>query len=99
MKDAKAQEEISLLKSGLNKPSPDFSLKDMAGATVKLSSMREKVVVLDFWATWCAPCKISLPNLQKIYERYEGYRTVAILGVNTAEGPRERCEKPPSRNS
>ena len=85
VKDAKVQEEISLLKRGLNKPSPDFSLKDMTGAIVKLSSLKGKVVVLDFWATWCAPCKVSLPNLQKVYERYEGYRTVAVLGVNTAE--------------
>lgn len=85
VKDAKLEEEASILKGGINKPAPDISLKDMNGATTKLSDLRGKVVVLSFWSAWCVPCKASLSQLQRVYERYESYKTVGFAAMNTSE--------------
>jgi peroxiredoxin len=50
----------------VGKPAPDFTLNDLKGSPVKLSSLKGSVVVLDLWATWCGPCKASLPDLDKM---------------------------------
>ena len=95
VKDAKSEEEIALLKKGMNRPAPDFSLKNTGGAIVKLSDLRGRVVVLDFWSTWSVPCIVSLSQFQKIFERYESYRTVACVALNTSEnttGPKRDAD-------
>lgn len=63
---------------------PDFKLMDTAGKEVTLASLKGKVVLLDFWATWCGPCKAAMPSIQKISEDYKG-KDVVVLGVNTWE--------------
>jgi len=60
---------------------PDFSLKDTNGNTVTLSSLRGKVVFLDFWASWCPPCRMSIPKVQQLHERFKG-KKVVVLGIN-----------------
>jgi thiol-disulfide isomerase/thioredoxin len=65
-------------------PALDFKLMDLAGKEVTLASLKGKVVLLDFWATWCGPCKQAMPSIQKISEDYKG-KDVVILGVNTWE--------------
>ncbi len=61
----------------------DFSLKDLSGQTVKLSDLRGKVVLLDFWASWCAPCRKELPALDQMAARYKkAGKDVVILAVN-----------------
>ncbi|MDD8018047.1 MAG: redoxin domain-containing protein [Bacteroidota bacterium] len=84
---AAAQKKLTknLLKERLNKPAIDFTLKDLEGSSVSLNSLRGKVVVVDFWATWCGPCKSSFPFLQKVYEKYKSNPNVKILAVNTWE--------------
>jgi len=68
-------------------PAPDFTLTTAAGQTFKLSELRGTPVVLNFWATWCPPCRAELPELQAASQRLAGQ--VAIVGVNQAEAPAE----------
>ncbi len=59
---------------------PDFELKTLDGKTVKLSDYRGKKVILNFWATWCPPCKAEMPDIQKYYN--EADDNVEILAIN-----------------
>ncbi|MBI5463623.1 MAG: redoxin domain-containing protein [Ignavibacteriales bacterium] len=82
---AKVELKNKALKDRVNKPAVDFALKNLDGSVVKLSELRGKVVVVDFWATWCGPCKASFPYLQKVYDKYKANPNIVILAVNTWE--------------
>ncbi|MFZ0592842.1 MAG: redoxin domain-containing protein [Bryobacteraceae bacterium] len=75
----KAQQSPGEQSSNL-KPAPDFSLKDANGATVKLSDYRGKVLLLNFWATWCGPCKIEIPWFMEFEQQYKN-KGFEVLGV------------------
>ncbi len=62
------------------KAAPDFALKDVNGQTVRLADYRGKVVLLDFWATWCGPCKIEIPWFKE-FERQNKDKGFAVIGV------------------
>jgi len=63
-------------------PAPDFTLTDQYGNTHKLSDYKGKTVFLNFWATWCGPCRQEMPDIQKIYEEYGGNKEdLIVLGV------------------
>jgi peroxiredoxin len=66
----------------LGKEAAEFTFTGLDGQTVDLKSLAGKVVVLDVWATWCEPCVESLPNLQKVYEKFRDDDRVAILAVS-----------------
>jgi peroxiredoxin len=60
---------------------PDFALTSLDGQEVRLSQFKGKVVILDFWATWCTPCKKELPQFIELYQEYQG-RGLVIIGVS-----------------
>jgi peroxiredoxin len=64
-----------------NKQAPAFTLKDTTGNKVSLSDYKGKAVVVDFWATWCAPCKVEIPWLTKLHDEYASQGLV-ILGIS-----------------
>lgn len=61
-------------------PAPDFALQDLQGRTVKLSDLRGKAVLLNFWATWCPPCKVEIPWFVDLQKQY-GPQGLEIVGV------------------
>lgn len=65
---------------------PDFELKDLDGNKVKLQDLKGKVVFLDFWATWCPPCVVSAPEVDKISHEYTD-KNVAVLSISLDDNP------------
>ncbi len=70
-------------KNGL-KSSLDFTLPTLSGENITLSKLKGKVVLLDFWATWCSPCRLAIPELKEIYEAYKE-KGVLVLGIGLDE--------------
>lgn len=69
----------------INEPSPDFTVKDINGKTVSLADFKGKTIVLDFWATWCGPCKKSFPSMQSVLNMYKKDPDVKFLFIHTRE--------------
>jgi peroxiredoxin len=66
-------------------PAPAFNLKDPSGSTVHLRDFAGKVVVIDFWATWCGPCKEATKELEGLHSQY-GSRAVVVVGISIDKG-------------
>jgi len=69
-----------------HRPAPDFTLPQLDGQQLQLSSYRGKVVLLDFWATWCVPCRAEIPEFIEFQKKY-GERGLQIIGVSMDDGP------------
>ncbi|MEG1585405.1 MAG: TlpA disulfide reductase family protein [Bacteroidales bacterium] len=79
------QMEEKLKNKMVKEEAPLFSLKNMQGETVALEDLKGKVVILDFWATWCGPCKASFPAMQKAADKYARNKNVVFLFINTLD--------------
>ena len=87
---AEAQRTGALIPGNIvGKPAPDFSLKTLDGKTLRLSDLRGKAVVLNFWATWCPPCKMELPWLVDLQKQY-GAQGLQIVGISEDEGGKDK---------
>ena len=81
---------------GTPSSSVDFSLRDLDGNVTRLSQYRGHPVVIDFWATWCAPCRHQIPELKKLYAKYHRSRGLVVLGIacDTVQGEGVRSVRP-----
>jgi len=68
---------------GPRRPAPDVTLEDFAGRPVRISDLRGRPAVVNFWASWCVPCLAELPRFEAVYERHRD--RVAFLGINLAD--------------
>lgn len=71
---------------------PDFALPSIDGKTVTLSQLRGKVVLLDFWATWCSPCRLAIPHLNNLYKTHRE-RELEIIGLSLDKGSPEMLKR------
>lgn len=82
-KDKRFDKIITRIKDkiGIGKPAKDFSIPLISGETFTLSGLKGKVVLIDFWATWCKPCVKGIPHLKKFYEEFKG-KGFEIVGIS-----------------
>ena len=79
-------------------PAPNFTLQSNAGGQVSLASLKGKVVMVNFWATWCVPCRQEMPHLEALYKKYNslGFELLAVnVEKNNAEGARKWLQETP----
>lgn len=79
-----AQDTPELRPDSERKPAPTFELKDASGATITMADYRGKVVLINFWATWCGPCKVEIPWFIEFQQKYKD-RDFAVLGISMDE--------------
>lgn len=74
----------ALRDAGAAVAAPDFTLRGIDGRNLRLAEQRGQVVMVNFWATWCGPCRVEMPHLNKIHDKYRGSGFL-LLGVNVDE--------------
>lgn len=73
-------------------PAEEFLLQDLSGKTVKFSSLKNKVVFLNFWATWCPPCVAEMPGIQSLYDKLKGNKNIVFLMVSLDQNGTEKVK-------
>jgi thiol-disulfide isomerase/thioredoxin len=81
-----SRKQIAFDSRKFEKAAPAWELKDIAGKPVRLADFKGKVVVMDFWGSWCPPCRLELPKFQALYDKYKGNPNVVFLGMNWERG-------------
>ncbi|MHB1654322.1 MAG: peroxiredoxin family protein [Desulfitobacteriaceae bacterium] len=88
--DKGQQLTVGLQKGNL---APDFELRTLDGQVIKLSSLRGKKVIVNMWATWCPPCRLEMPDMEKFYAKHKN-EGIEILAVNLTKAEKSREDVP-----
>ena len=81
-----ASSKIQELNAEGIKKAPEFTLLDIDGARTSLSDFKGKVIILDFWATWCPPCKAEIPHFVELYDEYKD-KGLEVIGISLDSNP------------
>ena len=81
------QESVPQPVPSLDAPAPGFELTSLTGESIQLADYGGKPILLNFWATWCAPCRLEMPAFQSRFDKYQG--ELAVVAVNNAESPED----------
>lgn len=88
---AGAFSDMGVIRPKVSMPAPDFTLTDMDGERRRLSDYRGDVVLIHFWATWCAPCRTEMPDIHRMSESFDD-KGLKVLCVNVDRGKRQAVE-------
>ena len=89
--DVKTERKFEQKKSAVGYLAPGFNLRNLKGNYQSLDSFSGQVVVLNFWATWCEPCRVEMPSFEKLYRRYRS-EGVAVLAVTLDKNSKQKVE-------
>ena len=81
------KEKVKKVLEDINK-APDFTLKSLNDSSYTLSKMAGKVVLINFWATWCGPCRMEIPEFNELYENYHE-KGLEILGISVSDNKKQ----------
>ena len=90
-------DDVARIRPTRSDPAPEFDMRDIGGHAVSLASLKGRVTLLNFWGTWCPPCRLEIPALERLHERY-GSRGLTVIGAALSEsggaaGLRTWCAK------
>ncbi len=91
-KEAKAKKRAEIELKMIDENAPAFKLRNLKGEEVSLEGLRGKVLILDFWATWCGPCKASFPGMQTAVNKYADRKDVEFLFIDTWENSEDKAK-------
>ncbi len=83
--------DVSVASQTARPSAPDFVLEKLHGGKARLADYKGKVILLNFWATWCVPCRVEMPGMETVWQKYKD-QGFLILAVSVDEGSRERVE-------
>ncbi len=90
--DVQVKEKFDREKSSVGYLAPQFTIRNLKGNLISLDSFKGQVVVLNFWATWCVPCRIEMPAFEHLFRRYRS-QGLTVLGVSLDKGADEKVRK------